>query len=313
MIKIGNYTVNTKHFPDGTQCLMDFPPYMFTANSGFCGISWHYENDSEMITLMYLVNHIRRFYPRYPIFLSMPYIPNARMDRVKHDNEIFTLKYFADFINGLKFDEVHVFDPHSDVSCALINNIVIHSSERFIKDTIDDIRFKTNNGELIIYFPDAGAYKRYKDLTCFNDYKKIYGQKVRDWDTGQILGLKIVNEDGEEISKVAYGFDYETNGLNPEIKVSSSTVVPALQYKVILMVDDIISYGGTLHYSAVELEKLGSKNIYAFATHVEPKSIWNEEKGKVGKDLDSKLIKHLYTTSSIYNAKENKSVTVYMI
>lgn len=45
------------------------------------------------------------------------------MDRVKNPDEVFTLKYFCEFINDLKFDVVYVNDPHSDVSMALLNNV----------------------------------------------------------------------------------------------------------------------------------------------------------------------------------------------
>ncbi len=47
------------------------------------------------------------------------------MDRVKNSDEVFTLKYFAEFINDLKFDTVEVGDPHSNVSTMLIDNISI--------------------------------------------------------------------------------------------------------------------------------------------------------------------------------------------
>ena len=42
----------------------------------------------------------------------MPYIPNARQDRVKGPEDVFTLKYFANVINALGFRTVTVLDPH---------------------------------------------------------------------------------------------------------------------------------------------------------------------------------------------------------
>ena len=44
------------------------------------------------------------------------------------------------------------------------------------------------------------------------------------------------------------------------------------------MVDDIISYGGTLAYSADKLKAMGAAHISAYATHVEDSAI-NTDKG----------------------------------
>ena len=78
-------------------------------------ITWKYDNDGECMIVWYLVNHIRSIMgPDTHVQLMMPYIPNARMDRVKNGDEVFTLKWFADFINSLHFCHVAVFDPHSN-------------------------------------------------------------------------------------------------------------------------------------------------------------------------------------------------------
>lgn len=82
-------------------------------------IVWNYESDAEMVVLYYITKHLKN--AGFIVSLYMPYIPNARMDRVKNNDEIFTLKYFAEFINSLEFEAVYVRDPHSNVSCALIN------------------------------------------------------------------------------------------------------------------------------------------------------------------------------------------------
>ena len=86
------YEVEPKHFPDGTLKL-NLPT--ITPNQ----IAWYYENDAELFTLMC----VRKFYHNHSLSLFMPYIPHARMDRVKNDDEVFTLKYFCEIINSLNF------------------------------------------------------------------------------------------------------------------------------------------------------------------------------------------------------------------
>ena len=71
------------------------------------------------------------------------------------------------------------------------------------------------------------------------------------------------------------------------------------------MIDDIISYGGTLAYSADELKKLGFEHIYAYATHTE-NSILDPEKGTLLKRLEDGTVDHIYTTCSTYTGKHDK-------
>ena len=135
MIKINDKPFDVKYFPDGTQRLMDFDinDYVMPYMDGF-EITWLYEDDSEMITLFYLVNHIRSHVgidANY-IELILPYVPNSRMDRVKSDKEVFTLKYFCNFINSLNFNWVKVYDTHSYVTDALLNNVVSLDVENVI-------------------------------------------------------------------------------------------------------------------------------------------------------------------------------------
>lgn len=322
MIKINGAEFKPGMFPDGTSELLNVPINVVSSDK-IINIFWHYANDAEFLNIVYLVNHYRSKFGRDVEYnLYMPYIPNARMDRVKSDNEVFTLKWFAKLINSLQFDNVYVIDPHSDVSVALIDNVIVWSSEQYIKKVINSICeiYKLSDNDLLIYFPDAGAYKRYKDMSCFAPFKKMYGQKVRDWNTGKILGLTIVNEAGEEIPDTIYGCDYETKGLNPEIENSETRIaVPTLKGKSVLMVDDIISYGGTFYYSALKLNKMGPDNIFAYATHTEPKSLWNKEKGTFIKsfgfdgnkrDHIKQIVEKLYTTDSIYNLESNDFVNV---
>ena len=104
MIKVNGHIVPKQFFPDGTQLFNtnSWDERLFRwgqlANNG-ASIKWFYENDQEMITLMYIVSHLRDRGAK-DIDLFMPYLPNARMDRVKAATDVFTLKYFCNFINS---------------------------------------------------------------------------------------------------------------------------------------------------------------------------------------------------------------------
>ena len=123
-------------FPDGTLALRINTGVAIDKCGSRC-ITWHYESDIEMSALYYVTKHLKN--AGFSVVLFLPYIPNARMDRVKNSDEIFTLKYFAEFINSLGFDTVYTRDPHSNVSCALINNLQVDNGFEYIISAIDKI------------------------------------------------------------------------------------------------------------------------------------------------------------------------------
>lgn len=277
MLKINDdYQIVPKHFPDNSEMLLDFD--IEKAQIGDKNIiTWVYESDEECMSLYYIVNHIRDIKSDAVIELILSYIPNARMDRVKKDSEVFTLKWFAKFINSLNFKTVTVFDPHSNVSEALFDRIRKYDVKPIIAEVTKRVWKYTypNFSGLLYYFPDDGAMKRYKDLLPTSS-KIIYGKKTRDWETGKIQGLEIINDN------------------NYEIKGS-----------IVIMIDDIISYGGTLAYSADKLNELGASNIFAYASHTE-NSIDDEEKGTLLKRLKDGTVSRIYTTDSLYRGTNDK-------
>ena len=229
MIKINEKMVNIGNFPDGTMLIKQGIP-----SGDNVTISWFYEDDKEMIALIYLANHLK-VHGKNNICLYMPYTPNARQDRVKTDEDVFTLKYFAKVINTLGFKTVTVLDPHSSVSEALIDNIVIEKPQKLIEAAIAKITELEGEAPSMFY-PDEGAGKRYSGMIPL---PYAFGIKKRDWATGQIKGLDVAGD------------------------------VENIEGKNILIVDDICSKGGTFYFSAKKLKEMGAKNIYLHVTHCE--------------------------------------------
>lgn len=285
MIRVHNSTyadmesvVEIKHFPDCSQLLL-FNDEFADSRSQY-QIDWKYESDEELVTLMYIVNHLRYAIGvrEYSYSLSMDYIPNARMDRVKNrKKEVFTLKYFCNIINDLKFRQVTVLDAHSNVSLALLDRVQEISPEIIIKRSIykvleeDGLKGK----DLILFFPDAGSMKRYSSMMDdLGDILYCHGEKERDWETGELKHeINIIND-----------FNVNLNG------------------KTILMIDDIIAYGGTMINSARALKAKGVGNIYIYATHVE-NSILSKERLTL---VDIETVKKIYTTNSLYSGTHDK-------
>ena len=232
MIRIFDEEVKLDHFPDGTLHLTPEVTEISWENNAI-HISWYYENDGEMAALLFLTKHYQNL--GYDVSLYLPYVPNARMDRVKDDDDVFTLKYFAEFINFLKFRKVVILDPHSNVTAALIDRVKVIDPKQLIEKAIASIK-QTTNDELTMFFPDEGAMKRYSDMIGL---PYAFGVKRRDWKTGKILGLEVPCD------------------------------VDRIKGKTILIIDDICCKGGTFYHSAKKLKELGAGKIYLYVTHCE--------------------------------------------
>ena len=227
MIKLNGKIFEQNHFPDGSLLLKASVGYDVCLRSAY--IDWFFENNEELVTLIYLTKHLRDRGVKH-IDLCMPYIPNARQDRTRYAEDVFTLKYFADIINYLNFDSVTVLDPHSSVSEALINNIDIDFGRAWIAEAIS-----VCNPDML-FFPDEGAMKRYSSMA---EKEYAFGIKRRDWKTGKIEGLDVAG------------------------------CVDKIKDNKILIVDDICSRGGTFVHSAKKLKELGAKEIYLYVSHCE--------------------------------------------
>lgn len=253
-------------FPDGTK-LIRFCPEDSTPIT----ITWLYDNDGELFQLIALTQHLKA--KGIEVHLKMPYVPNARMDRVKGQDEVFTLKYFAKVINWLGFKSVTICNPHSTVSEALFDRVIVDFD--CVKEDVMNILFGlpdvTRFNADVLFFPDAGALKRYGDLFKELDIPFAYGEKNRDWKTGNILGLNVIS-----------------NGVD-------------LTGKKVLIIDDISSKGGTFFHSANALKKdLGVNEIALYVTHCE-NTILDGELVKETSPID-----RIYTTNSILGVENEK-------
>ena len=283
MIKVNDTVIDIQHFSDGSQKLVGIHiPERLKGDkyTSLFEIVWKYENESELVTLIYIVNYIRDIYVRNNyITLQMLWVPNARMDRVESENDVFTLKYFSQIINSLKFNKVIVLDPHSRVTNALIDRIKVVPAEHFIKKAINEITtkytFEKDFNDYLICFPDNGAFERYAGLECFNGFTKIFGKKHRDWETGKIVKLDLnVDED-------------------------------VVRGKNVFIIDDMISSGETLYQFIQKLKSYGALQIYIYCSHLENR-IMTEPENNLRKLLDAGGIRCIFTTDSLFNQTHPK-------
>ena len=283
MIKVNDTVIDIQHFSDGSQKLVGIHiPERLKGDkyTSLFEIVWKYENEPELVTLIYIVNYIRDIYVgNNYITLQMLWVPNARMDRVESENDVFTLKYFSQIINSLKFNKVIVLDPHSRVTNALIDRVKVVPAEHFIQKAINEITtkytFEKDFNDYLVCFPDNGAFERYANLKCFDGFTKIFGKKHRDWETGKIVKLDLnVDED-------------------------------VVRGKNVFIVDDMISSGETLYQFIQKLKSYGALQVYIYCSHLENR-IMTEPENNLRQLLDAGGIRCIFTTDSLFNQTHPK-------
>ena len=165
------------------------------------------------------------------IHLFIPYFPAARQDRVMVAGEPLSVKVYADIINAMQLDKVMVFDPHSEVTPALLSNCEVISNHAFIAE----VKKRIGN-DVVLISPDGGALKKiYKVSEYLGGVPVTECSKSRDVKTGKLSGFKV--------------YEGDLNGAD------------------CLIVDDICDGGGTFIGLAEALKAKNAGNLYLAVSH----------------------------------------------
>ena len=147
-------------------------------------ITTRIKSSEDLMVLLLATDALKRLGFTY-IKLFMPYLPFARQDRVMVGGEPLSIKVIANIINSQEYTKVAVYDAHSEVSLALLNNCDPVNNHIFIKQVLD------KKEDYYIVSPDAGAYKKIFKAAQFVGYTNdiVLCNKIRDVKTGQILNM----------------------------------------------------------------------------------------------------------------------------
>lgn len=140
-------------------------------------VTLKYENDADLFKL-WLVREAITF----PCTLRITYFPYSRMDR-DNGSYIFSLKFVTKYINLMNWSEVIVYEPHSDVTPALLDRCKVIP-------VIPTLLKKVVLSDYQLFYPDAGAQKRYS----VGNETELVGFKRRDFESGKIAELNIVGK-----------------------------------------------------------------------------------------------------------------------
>lgn len=181
--------------------------------------------------LVLAVDALKRMQVKH-ISAFIPYFPAARQDRLMVAGEPLSVKVNADIINSLDLERIYVFDPHSEVTPALLNKVTVIYNYDFIEKVIAQM----GRENLVLISPDGGALKKiYKLSESLGGIPVIECSKVRDVATGKLKSFTVYADD--------------------------------LSGKQGLIVDDICDGGGTFTGLAQSLKEKGIGRLNIAVSH----------------------------------------------
>ena len=190
---------------------------------------------ADIMDLLLTTDALRRIIPAgSTLRLVMPYVPYARQDRVALDGEPLSAAVFCTLINAMHFDAVEVWDPHSDVTPALLQNVRIRPTKDLMLSTFTERGQAHLLTNCAFVAPDAGARKRVAALAKSFGTDVVFADKKRDPTTGKLSGAQVLGD------------------------------VPA---RPLLVVDDICDGGGTFLELARVLREQTDQPLYLYVTH----------------------------------------------
>lgn len=166
-----------------------------------------------------------------------PYLSYARKDRKTQPDDPVTTQYVARLFESVGTDRIVTMDVHN---LAAYQNAFRCRTEHLEANPLFVQHFMPllENDDIIVVSPDAGGIKR--------------AERFR-----QVLGAAI-----QKPIHSGFAEKYRAKGV-----VSGEMVVGDIEGKIAIIIDDLISTGGTIARVAKVCRERGAKQIHAVATH----------------------------------------------
>lgn len=217
--------------------------------------------DSSYLELFFIVDALKRSGAK-SVGAIIPYLSYQRQDHVFRSGEAVSLEVIVKTLERVGSDKIITLDLHSIKIPELFNIPIVHLSALSL--FAREIKKKFSNlEEVVLVSPDMGGIRRIKILADELNVPYLTIEKNRDLESGEVESAKF----------------------HGEIKETA------------IIVDDMISTGGTINAAAQLLLKNGAKKVYAFATH----PVFSRETPVF---FESPLITEVFVTDSIKISKD---------
>lgn len=193
--------------------------------------SFSYPMDEHIMEMALMGDAIRRGAPKTMIAV-IPYFGYARQDKLHRPGEPISARVIANLLEVNKYREIICVDLHNDAIVGFFHVPVTHLSAQ---DALASQVKTMNLGGSIVVSPDVGGVKRARNLAYTLDLPLVVMEKKRYLDR------------------------HDTS--------ESFQIIGDVKSKNAIIIDDIISTGGTIAHSAESLKKEGAKSVTVLATH----------------------------------------------
>lgn len=167
----------------------------------------------------------------------IPYLAYARKDRRTKPRDPVTTRYVAQLLEAVGVDRVLAVDVHNIAAFENAFRVpVVHleAGALFVRAFCRQV----GNSEVVVVSPDAGGYKRAERL------RELLAKR-----RGRLPGIAFMEKK------------------RSDDVVSGEALVGEVSGRIAVIVDDLISTGGTLVKAAMACRKAGARAVYAAATH----------------------------------------------
>ena len=192
--------------------------------------SLHPPVDTNIIQLLSLVAKAKE--NANTITIVVPYMGYARQDRAFLKGEVVTLRVLGQLFESVGVSSIIVVDMHSTIGLQCIPIKIVNVSA---VPALAKYFTKLHIKDVIVVSPDQGGRERAMQFADLINVDCIVLQKRRDRETGRVQIMTKSNN-----------------------KVVDKNVV---------LVDDMISTGGSIIKATEFLKKLGCKRVYVVCTH----------------------------------------------
>lgn len=187
------------------------------------------EIPDKLIQFLLIVDAIKRGKPK-SITAVIPYLPYLRQSRVHRKGEPLSAKVLAHLLSTSGIDRVITIDVHNLSVLAFFSVPILHlSAMPLLAREVKAIK------DTVIVSPDAGSAERAKEVADIVHCPLVTMKKKRSLEKGDVITNMAIHGD--------------------------------VRGKTAVIVDDIISTGGTIARAATLLKNRGAKKIIVIAVH----------------------------------------------
>ena len=185
--------------------------------------------DTNLLHLLSIISKVRKYSSK--IYAVMPYMGYARQDREFLEGEVITVSVIGKMLKAVGTKKVITVDIHSHMA---LKELKISSENVSAVSELANHFKKIKLKKPIVVSPDSGGKQRAKEFAGILNVEFIALKKHRDRKTGKV------------------------SILNTKVDVKDRDVI---------LVDDVISTGGSIIKSTQFLKKQKCKRVFVACTH----------------------------------------------